>query len=234
MITEADRLQAQFEVGDEVTFANGGMPRTHGKILKLNLRTATVLRGQERWRVPYRLLKAEGGVPLEHRLQRLVEVAREARELMDRHGLSEWDFQYIPARQRLGLCKEKEKVIQLGRHHAANDDPSQVTDSILHEIAHALAGAKAGHGPAWRDVAKRLGATPKALRPSDPGTDHRIRSAISVGKAASFRAAGDRILSGTIIRLNRKTARVSCGGRMMLVPYGCIVHPEGDESSILR
>ena len=230
MITESDRLQAQFEVGDEVTFASAGQGRMQGKISKLNLQTATVHCGEDRWLVPYRLLKVLGGEPLEDRHERLVEVAREARSLMDRHGLSEWAFQYSPARQRLGLCKEKDKVIQLGRRHALNDDPSQVTDTILHEIAHALAGAKAGHGPAWREVAKRLGATPKALKPSDPEVDNKIRSAVSMGMTASFRAARGRILSGKIIKLNRKTARVSCGGRMMLVPYGCMVLPKGDES----
>lgn len=228
MITESDRLQAQFEVGDEVTFASAGKGRMHGKISKLNLETATAHCGEDRWLVPYRLLKAVGGAPLEDKHERLIEVAREARELMGRHGLSEWAFRYSPARQRLGLCKEKEKLIQLGRRHALNDDPSQVTDTILHEIAHALAGAKAGRGPAWREIAKRLGATPKALKPSDPEVDDKIRSAVSVGMTANFRAARGRILTGIIVRLNRKTVRVSCDGRMMLVPYGCMVLPEGD------
>ena len=58
MITESDRLQAQFEVGDEVTFASTGKGRMHGKISKLNLETATVHCGEDRWLVPYRLLKA--------------------------------------------------------------------------------------------------------------------------------------------------------------------------------
>ena len=229
MITESDRLQALFEVGDEVTFANARNVRSHGTILKLNLRTATVRRGQERCLVPYRLLKGFGGVPLEDKHERLIKVAREARELMDRHGLSEWAFRFNAARRTLGLCKEKEKVIQLGRHHALHDDPSQVTDTILHEIAHALAGAKAGHGPAWREVAKRLGATPRALKPGDREADNKIRGAVSVGMKVCFRAARGRVFGGTITRLNRKTARVSCAGRMMRVPYGCMVLAEDEE-----
>ncbi len=35
-------------------------------------------------------------------------------------------------------------------------------DTLLHEIAHALAGPEAGHGPAWKAVAVRIGATPRA------------------------------------------------------------------------
>jgi hypothetical protein len=34
---------------------------------------------------------------------------------------------------------------------------SEVRDTILHEIAHALAGARAGHGPAWVATALRIG-----------------------------------------------------------------------------
>ena len=65
-------------------------------------------------------------------------------------GSQTGSFASAPPDEPSVLCKEKEKVIQLGRHHAANDPPEQVTDTILHEIAHALAGTAAGHGPAWR------------------------------------------------------------------------------------
>jgi predicted SprT family Zn-dependent metalloprotease len=36
-----------------------------------------------------------------------------------------------------------------------------VLDTILHEIAHALAGHKAGHGPAWKAKCAQIGAKPK-------------------------------------------------------------------------
>lgn len=41
-------------------------------------------------------------------------------------------------------------------------DEAEVRDTILHEIAHVLAGIRAGHGPAWKDVARSLGARPEA------------------------------------------------------------------------
>jgi hypothetical protein len=34
-----------------------------------------------------------------------------------------------------------------------------VRETILHEIAHALAGPRAGHGPRWRAIAHRIGST---------------------------------------------------------------------------
>jgi predicted SprT family Zn-dependent metalloprotease len=33
----------------------------------------------------------------------------------------------------------------------------QVRDTVLHEVAHAIAGNRAGHGPEWKEVAKRIG-----------------------------------------------------------------------------
>ncbi len=37
---------------------------------------------------------------------------------------------------------------------------------MRHEIAHAIAGPDAGHGPVWKAVAVRLGATPRACESS--------------------------------------------------------------------
>ena len=94
--------------------------------------------------------------------RRLLEVAEQARALMDQHGLEEWTFRFSAAQRKLGECREREKVILLSRRHAVSGTPGEVRDTILHEIAHAIAGAKARHGPAWKLVAKRIGATPRA------------------------------------------------------------------------
>ncbi|MYB34820.1 MAG: SprT family zinc-dependent metalloprotease [Gammaproteobacteria bacterium] len=42
---------------------------------------------------------------------------------------------------------------RISRHHAVNHQSEQVNDAILHEIAHALAGPKAGHGSEWKAIA---------------------------------------------------------------------------------
>lgn len=221
-MTEADYLQTQFEIGDEVTFAASSGARTTGTIEKFNRQTATVRHAAQRWRVPYALLEPGGGQRRKGRRERLLDVAREARELMDKHGLDGWTFRFSAARQMIGLCKEQDRIIQLGRHHAANDPREQVTDTILHEIAHALAGAAVGHGPIWRNTAKRIGATPRASKASDPAHDQAVRNRLHPGATVTFRYHGESSRTGTVVKLNRKTARVFCGGCMLLVPYGCI------------
>ena len=126
------------------------------------------------------------------------------------------------------MCKEKEKVIQLGRHHAVNDLPVQVTDTILHEIAHALVGTAARHGPDWRKAALSIGATPQASKAVDPVKDEAVREGLSIGTTIRLRTANGSVLKGTVVKLNRKTARVSCGNRTLLVPYGCVMSTPAD------
>ncbi len=36
-----------------------------------------------------------------------------------------------------------------------------IRDTVLHEIAHALAGNTAGHGPEWKEWCRRVGANPE-------------------------------------------------------------------------
>ena len=229
-MTEADLIQAQFDIGVTVTFPAKGGARAVGTITKLNQRTATVRQGPEAWRVPYALLELRKGQRCNDRAQRLLEVAGQARELMDRHGLKDWTFRFSAARRTIGLCREKEKVIQLGRHHAANDPPEQVTDTILHEIAHGLAGTAAGHGPAWRKAALSIGATPRASKAVDPARAEATRNSLSPGTTIGFRS-GSSVLTGVVVKLNRKTARVSCTGRLLLVPYDCVVEAPTNSGS---
>ena len=222
MVTEVDRAQARFEAGDAVRFAARDGSRKTGAIEKLNPKRARVRCADGAWDVPYRLLdhleESRGG----GKEERLVEVAREARALMDEHGLHEWTFRFSAARGRLGECRERQRLIRLSRRHAVNGDPREVRDTILHEIAHALAGAKARHGPAWKAIARRLGATPKAR--AEEGEDARAgreaaKARFRAGMEVSFRTRGGQLRTGTIVRMNPKRARVDCGGGAYLVPY---------------
>ena len=223
VVTDVDRAQARFEAGDAVRFAAGDGSRKTGAIEKLNPKRARVRCEDGEWDVPYRLLnhldESRGGGNEE----RLVEVAREARALMDEHGLHEWTFRFSAARGRLGECRERERLIRLSRRHAVNGGPREVRDTILHEIAHALAGAKARHGPAWKAVARRLGATPKAR--AEEGKDARAdreaaKARFRAGMEVSFRMRGGQLRAGVIVRMNPKRARVDCGGgTAYLVPY---------------
>ncbi len=92
----------------------------------------------------------------------LKELADIAGREMTKHGLQGWTFALADAKRQLGVCKYRTKRIEIAEYYARNSPPEAVLDTLLHEIAHAIAGPAAGHGPAWKAVAFRLGATPRA------------------------------------------------------------------------
>jgi predicted SprT family Zn-dependent metalloprotease len=81
---------------------------------------------------------------------------------MRKHGLHGWTFALADTKRRLGVCKYRTKRIEIAEYHARNNSTPVVLDTLLHEIAHAIAGPAAKHGPAWKAVAVRLGAIPRA------------------------------------------------------------------------
>jgi predicted SprT family Zn-dependent metalloprotease len=96
-------------------------------------------------------------------LERLESIA--ARELA-KHGLHGWTFALARTKRRLGACKYREKRIEVAEYYARNSPEESVLDTLLHEVAHALAGPAAKHGPKWKAVAVRLGATPRSCETS--------------------------------------------------------------------
>lgn len=92
-----------------------------------------------------------------------------ARTLMAEHGLVHpaWTFRLGRPKTRLGFCqwwngsRGRDAIGQIvfSKHFLHLDD-YQIKDTILHEIAHAIAGHKADHGPEWRMVCRQIGALP--------------------------------------------------------------------------
>lgn len=102
----------------------------------------------------------------------LVAASRLARELMDQHGLKAWTFEFDDAVRRAGMCSYAKSRISLSAPLTRIHDEREVRDTILHEIAHALAGSTAKHGPAWREVAVRIGCSGRrCVDPSAPSID---------------------------------------------------------------
>lgn len=79
--------------------------------------------------------------------------------LMNEHGLDDWVFKLDNSIARAGCCNFTTKTISLSKHlvrdakHAMGD----VRNTVLHEIAHALAGHGAAHGREWKVIALRIG-----------------------------------------------------------------------------
>jgi predicted SprT family Zn-dependent metalloprotease len=92
-----------------------------------------------------------------------------ALNLMLTHGLLQkrWTFEFDNAKRRFGRCSYTYMKITLSKHLVWLNGPEQVRDTILHEIAHALAGSKAKHGPVWREWCIKIGAKPERCYDSD-------------------------------------------------------------------
>jgi predicted SprT family Zn-dependent metalloprotease len=83
-----------------------------------------------------------------------------ALSLMARHGLAAWRFVWDNSKRRFGVCKYGPKEIGLSRYLVELNGEDEVRNTILHEIAHALAPGK-GHGWGWKAKALEVGARPE-------------------------------------------------------------------------
>jgi predicted SprT family Zn-dependent metalloprotease len=97
--------------------------------------------------------------------------------LMKQHGLTDqgWKFKFDGATSRLGLCTYATKTISMSRYMVGAASEEQVTQTALHEIAHAMLGTwkvtpnaannfrgvKHGHGATWKALAASIGYTGK-------------------------------------------------------------------------
>ena len=87
----------------------------------------------------------------------LAQVRRWADALIAAHLDPSWTFGFDNAKKRAGLCNFSAKHITVSRYLAARYADDDVHQILLHELAHALAGPRAGHGPRWKKVAFDLG-----------------------------------------------------------------------------
>lgn len=93
----------------------------------------------------------------------LTEVEELALDLMRQYALldSGWSFKFDRATQRFGQCNFRLKTISLSKVLAPVIDESEVRDTLLHEIAHAIAGYSAGHGRKWKELFISMGGSGK-------------------------------------------------------------------------
>lgn len=81
-----------------------------------------------------------------------------AAAVMDAHlEPGSWSFDLDNAKTRAGQCDFGRRRITVSRYIALRSTDDEVRQVLLHEVAHALAGARAGHGPAWRRAAGAIG-----------------------------------------------------------------------------
>lgn len=89
----------------------------------------------------------------------LAECKTLAEQAMLEHGLTArgWRFEFDNAKRRFGACHHGLRKITLSRELVELNGKMRVYNTILHEIAHALAPRTSGHDATWRAIAKSIG-----------------------------------------------------------------------------
>lgn len=90
------------------------------------------------------------------------QILARARTLMNAHDLHDWQVRLDRAKRRAGCCYHARRLISLSEPLLTLYPSEAIDDVILHEVAHALVGAKHRHDQVWKDKARSIGATPRA------------------------------------------------------------------------
>lgn len=93
---------------------------------------------------------------------------RIATDLILKHGLQGWRFKQSRSARALGSCKYKGKFICVSKYYIEKMSEEEFIETVLHEIAHAIAGHSAGHGPIWKAAAIKIGAKPETCYSGPP------------------------------------------------------------------
>jgi predicted SprT family Zn-dependent metalloprotease len=97
----------------------------------------------------------------------LIRVRKWADALIALHLAPGWSFGFDSAKTRAGLCNFTDRRISVSRYLALKYEDDDIHQVLLHEIAHAMAGSRAGHGPKWKAIAADLGYEGKRLHDGD-------------------------------------------------------------------
>jgi predicted SprT family Zn-dependent metalloprotease len=166
---------------------------------------------------------------------RLSERARAARtralELLALHGLTGWSFAFHRAVKRLGACWFNEKKISLSVRHAEHNEWADVEDTILHEIAHALAGPDHVHDEVWREIAVRVGPNPdwREERKPPPGR----WQAVCPASGLVYHRYKDPAKSSVVARGKVWCCR-KCGAERGRLLWREVASPRGDAAGVAK
>lgn len=75
---------------------------------------------------------------------------------MKEHGIT-YHFQFDNATRRFGYCDLTDRLISLSKPLVELNSEERVRNTILHEIAHALAPRGSGHDWQWKIIATKIG-----------------------------------------------------------------------------
>ncbi len=80
---------------------------------------------------------------------------------MNIHGLIDqgWSIEINNSKSTLGLCDHDNRIITISQKNYYID--GELRDTILHEIAHAIAGFENKHNKIWKNIAQHIGCNQK-------------------------------------------------------------------------
>ena len=150
-----------------------------------------------------------------------------ARKLIKRHLGTRWQFQWDGAVRRAGACHYDRNVISLSRRLTELNNEAHARNTILHEIAHALAPPEESpHGDTWKRIARYIGCNGERCHnaPTPPtkyvtfrkvcgkvGERHRVGER-SCGSCSPIGLAGRRVFSPKFLIIVRTRAEVEAAG----------------------
>ena len=163
-----DAARMAFKEDDHVSFVDSQQVRHEGHIVKINPKYARVRSNDLMWQVPYvNLERTRSSGSSEDKRSQLLEIEAQAEMLLKKHGLGDWRFGFDQASRRGGRCAFDQREISLSEQFATAASRAEVTDTILHEIAHALVGSKHGHDAVWKATARRIGCSGRVTHDVD-------------------------------------------------------------------
>ena len=132
-----------------------------GNVARIRVAHADVIDADGRqWPVPYRAITEVVSAPAaECSLREVEEIAN---GLMAQHQGSGalqagWSFGFDLAPARAGVCRYRERRIDLSVSYCLAATRAEIEDTVLHEIAHAIVGPKHNHDAVWKAKAREIG-----------------------------------------------------------------------------
>jgi predicted SprT family Zn-dependent metalloprotease len=133
------------------------------------------------------------------------------------HGLGQqgWKFVLDRAVRRAGQCRYSRKEVGVSRAYIAAATKEAVLDTILHEVAHALAGHSHGHDATWRQIHRSIG-----------GNGKRCVQAEEMVKQIEGRYKGECIKCHGVSYMHRRPRVARSCGKCNPVRFdqSCVVH----------
>lgn len=112
----------------------------------------------------------------------LVAAEKLCRSLLQEHGLLKYRFEWGNMRVQVANCSTsplndnrapqyRTGRVRFSRYYAAEYTEAQVKETMLHEIAHALASHDVNHGPEWKKIALSIGSNGKRCAGAEDAVD---------------------------------------------------------------